>query len=133
MLLLLLQSCIKRFPNLRIKLWFGQRLGSWFVIRIIYLIFKHLWWMQLFQRWWWFVCLSIPMLNVHYVLLSRQYFKKQQNTRYQIPEKIENRWNLLFKNKKLKKLKNQKPGKMYFQFSRQTKPTNQATYSYSLI
>ena len=31
-MLLLLQSCIKRFPNLKVKLRFGQRLGSWFMI-----------------------------------------------------------------------------------------------------
>ena len=35
MLLLLLQTWIKCFPNLRIKLRFGQRLGSWFVARIL--------------------------------------------------------------------------------------------------
>ena len=31
-MLLLLQSCIKHFPNLKVKLRFGLRLGSWFMI-----------------------------------------------------------------------------------------------------
>ena len=35
-IMLLLQTCIKDFPNLRIrKLRFGQRLGSWFVVQIV--------------------------------------------------------------------------------------------------
>ena len=33
-IMLLLQTCIKRFPNLRIKPRFEQRLGSWFMICI---------------------------------------------------------------------------------------------------
>ena len=33
-IMLLLQTCIKGFPSLR-KLRFGQRLDSWFVVRIV--------------------------------------------------------------------------------------------------
>jgi hypothetical protein len=55
-----LQTCIKGFPNLR-KLRFGQRLGSWFVVRI--------------------VGVGPPLVIIINFNLADMGLKKQQNTR----------------------------------------------------